>query len=81
MNLKFKIVFYNLMIFLIIFDIIYLLVWIFSIHMNPTKGLIVAGIATALTPWAKATNLQSGRKVFFQIYALTLWNKYVKKAH
>jgi hypothetical protein len=49
--------------------------------MNPTKGLIVAGIATALTPWAKATNLQSGRKVFFQIYALTLWNKYVKKAH
>lgn len=63
MPLKFKIVFYNLMIFMILFDIIYLSVWIFSIEMNPIKAVIVAGITILLMPWARATHYQTGRKV------------------
>jgi len=79
MPLKFKIVFYNFMIFLIIFDIIYLIVWIFSIEMNPVKAVIVAGLAALLTPWAKATNLQSGRKVAIRSLAFVLYKNYLKK--
>ncbi len=78
MNLKFKIVFFNFMIFLIVFDIIYLIVWAFSIHMNPVKAVIVAGIATLITPWIRKTNLQSGRKVFVRSYALVIYKKYLK---
>ncbi|MBL7971345.1 MAG: hypothetical protein JNL03_07475 [Prolixibacteraceae bacterium] len=79
MNLKFKIVFFNFMIFLIIFDIIYLFVWILSIHMNPAKAVIAAGIAAVFTPWARPSNLQSGRKVVIRSYAYLLYNKYLKK--
>ena len=63
MPLKFKIVFYNLMIFLVLFDIIYLSVWIFSIEMNPIKAVIVAGVTIILMPWARATHYLTGRKV------------------
>ncbi len=62
MNLKFKIVFFNVMVFLIIFDMIYLLVWGFSIEMSPVKALIVAGLAVLFTPWARPSNLSSGQK-------------------
>lgn len=79
MNLKFKIVFFNLMIFLIIFDIIYLAVWILSIQMNPVKAVIVAGIAALLTPWVKAAEQESGRKVVIRSYAYAWYNKYLKK--
>ena len=79
MPLKFKIVFYNLMIFLIIFDIIYLLVWILSIEMNPVKGVIVAGIAALLMPWARATNLQRGRRVAIQSLAYNFYKKHQKQ--
>ncbi|MDP2336639.1 MAG: hypothetical protein Q8N05_09350 [Bacteroidota bacterium] len=79
MSLKFKIVFFNFMIFLIIFDIIYLLVWIFSVQMNPVKAVIVAGIAALLMPWIRATNLQAGKKVFVRSYATVLYRKYLKK--
>lgn len=48
MPLKFKIVFYNLMLFLIIFDVIYLVVWILSIEMNPVKAVLVAGFTALL---------------------------------
>lgn len=63
MPIKFKIVFYNFMIFLVLFDIIYLSVWIFSLEMNPIKALIVAGVTILLMPWARATNQQNRRKV------------------
>jgi len=79
MNLKFKIAFYNFMIFLIIFDIIYLLVWIFSIHMNPIKAIIVALLAAFLTPWARPTHAQSGRKVAIRSYGYDVYKKYIKK--
>ena len=78
MSLKFKIVFYNLMIFLIIFDIIYLFVWIFSIHMNPLKGLAVAAIAALVMPWARPTNNHKGRKVAIRSLAYVLYKKYRK---
>ena len=79
MPLKFKIAFYNFMIFLIIFDIIYLIVWIFSIEMDPIKAVLVAGLAALLTPWAKATNLQSGRNVVIRSYVFRIYKKYQKK--
>lgn len=79
MNLKFKIVFFNFMIFLIIFDIIYLFVWILSIQMNPAKAVIVAGMAAIFTPWARPSHLQSGRKVVIQSYAYLIYHKYLKK--
>lgn len=79
MPLKFKIVFYNLMLFLILFDIIYLIVWIFSIEMNPVKALLVAGFTALLMPWAKATNLQAGKIVAIRSYALVLFKKYRNK--
>ena len=67
------------MIFVIIFDIIYLIVWVFSIHMNPVKAVLVAGIAVLLTPWAKTTKLHSGRKIAIRIYAVDIYKKYRKK--
>jgi hypothetical protein len=63
MPLKIKITFYNLMIFLFIFDIIYLFVWVMSIEMNAVKGLIVAATAALIMPWARPTHLPTGRKV------------------
>ncbi len=76
MPLKFKIPFYNFMIFLVIFDIIYLLVWIFSIEMNPVKGVIVAGVAALIMPWARPTHLPSGRKVAIRSLAYIIYKKY-----
>ena len=76
MPLKFKIKFYNFMIFLIIFDIIYLIVWAFSIQMNPIKAVIVAGLAALFTPWARAIHFESGRKVVIRSYAFVLFKKY-----
>jgi hypothetical protein len=73
MPLKIKIVFYNLMIFLFIFDIIYLPVWIMSIEMNATKGLIVAATAALIMPWARPTHLPSGRKVAIRSLAYIVY--------
>ena len=78
MSLKNRILFYNFMIFLIIFDIIYLLVWIFSIQMNPIKAIIVAGIAALITPWARATSNKTGRKVAVRSYAYNYYNNKLK---
>jgi len=79
MPLKFKIVFYNFMIFLILFDVIYLLVWIFSIEMNPVKAVIVAGVTILLMPWARATHHQTGRKVAIQSLAYVFYKKHQKQ--
>ena len=78
MSLKFKIVFYNVMIFLIIFDIMYLFVWILAIRMNPIKGLLVAAVAALIMPWARPTNMSSGRKVAIRSWAYVLYKKYHK---
>jgi len=79
MSLKFKVVFYNLMIFLVIFDIIYLFVWIFSIVMDPLKALIVAAVAALIMPWARPTNHSSGRKVAIRSLLYILYKKYHKQ--
>ncbi len=79
MSLKYKIIAFNTLIFLIIFDAIYLLVWIPSVHMNPVKALIVAGIAGMLTPWVKASEPGSGQKVVIWSYLYAWYNKYLKK--
>lgn len=79
MPLKFKIAFYNLMIFLIIFDIIYLLVWIMSIEMNYVKGLIVAAVAALIMPWARPTHLPSGRKVAIRSLAYIVYKNISEK--
>lgn len=79
MPLKFKIVFYNLMLFLILFDVIYLLVWVLSIEMNPAKALIVAGITAVLMPWARPTHQQEGRKVAVRSLAFDIYRKYKKQ--
>jgi len=79
MNLKFKIIFFNFIIFLIIFDLIYMLVWIFSVHMNPIQAFLIAGIAAIVTPWARASEQLSGRKVIIRSYAFIAYHKYLKK--
>ena len=76
MSQKFKILFYNFMIFLILFDILYIPVWIFSIEMNPVKAVIVAGITALLMPWAKSANTESHRRVVVHSYAIDLYKKY-----
>jgi len=76
MPVKFKIVFYNFMIFLILFDILYLIVWMFSIEMNPVKAVIVAGITALIMPWARSTIFQSRRKVVIRSFAVDLYKKY-----
>ena len=76
MPLKFKIVFYNFMIFLILFDILYLIVWIFSIEMNPFKTIVVAGVTSLIMPWARSMVSQSRRKVVIRSYAVDLYRKY-----
>lgn len=75
MPVKFKIVFYNFMIFLILFDILYLIVWMFSIEMNPVKAAIVAGITALIMPWARSTVFQAHRKVVIRSYAVDLYRK------
>ena len=79
MNIKSKMLLFNFMIFLIIFDFIYLTVWIFSIQMNPVKAVIVAGIAALMTPWVRHANHQSGQKVVIRSIAFSLYHKYLKK--
>jgi len=79
MKKKAKLVFLNFMIFLIIFDLIYLFVWIFSMQMNAVKALLVAGISLLLTPWIRQSNLQTGRKIVIRSYAYSLINKYRRK--
>jgi hypothetical protein len=79
MNLKYKILFFNFLIFLAIFDVIYLVVWILSIHMNPVKAVIVAGLAALLTPWVRPANQDSGQKVMVKSFVLSFLNKYLKK--
>ena len=63
------------MIFLILFDILYLIVWMFSIEMNPVKAVIVAGITALIMPWARSTDFQSRRKVVIRSYAVDLYRK------
>jgi hypothetical protein len=79
MNVKSKMLLFNFMIFLIIFDVIYLTVWIFSIQMNPVKAVIVAGIAVLLTPWVRHANHPSGQKVVIRSIAFSLFNRYLRK--
>ncbi len=79
MNIKSKMLFFNFMIFLIIFDLIYLMVWIFSIQMNPVKAVIVAGIAALMTPWVRHANHPSGQKVVIRSIAFSIYHKYLKK--
>ena len=79
MPLKYKIAFYNFMIFLVIFDLVYLVVWVFSIQMNPVKMIIVAGLTALMTPWAKATKRSVGRKVAIRSLAFDLYKKYEHK--
>lgn len=76
MPLKFKIAFYNFMIFLILFDILYLMVWIFSIEMNPIKTVIVAAITSIIMPWARSAVDASPRKVLIRSVAFDLYRKY-----
>lgn len=76
MPLKFRIVFFNFMIFLILFDILYLMVWIFSIEMNPIKTLIVAAVTSIIMPWARSSVLESRRKVIVRSYIVELYKKY-----
>lgn len=79
MPLKFKIVFYNLMIFLVIFDFIYLFVWIFSIEMNSLKGLVVAGVSALIMPWARPTGQANGRKVAIRSLAYIVYKNISEK--
>jgi hypothetical protein len=76
MQLKHKLAFYNFMIFLIIFDLIYIVVWAFSIQMNLLKAIVIAGLTVLMTPWAKASKRQSGRKVVIRSFAYNLYKKY-----
>lgn len=79
MNLKYKILFYNFLMFLVFFDILYIIFWIFSIQMNPLKAILVAVITTLLMPWVKASGPDSGRKVAVKIYAATLYHRFIKQ--
>jgi hypothetical protein len=63
------------MIFMVIFDIIYLIVWIFSFEMNIVKALIVAGLTVLLTPWARVIDFESGRKVVIKSLVLVMYKK------
>jgi NADH:ubiquinone oxidoreductase subunit 3 (subunit A) len=66
------------MIFLIIFDIIYLFVWILAIRMNPLKAIIVAAVAALIMPWARPAHHYTGRKVTIQSLAYIAYKKYYK---
>lgn len=79
MPLKFKIVFYNLMLFLVLFDFIYLMVWIFSIEMNLLKAFIVGGLTVFLMPWARKSKSKSGRKVIIRSFGYEMYKKHKKQ--
>lgn len=76
MPLKFKIVFYNVMIFLILFDFLYLIVWLFSIEMNWIKTIIVAAITAVMMPWARKNETTSKRKVVIRSLGYDLYRRY-----
>lgn len=78
MSLKFKIAFFNTILFLLIFDMIYLIVWIFSIQMNPVKAILVAGIAALLMPWVRKNDRPSGRKVVIHNFVYSFYRKKFK---
>jgi len=79
MNLKYKILFYNFLMFLVLFDVLYIIFWAFSIQMNPLKAILVAVITSLLMPWVKASDPDSGRKVAVKIYAAILYQRFVKQ--
>lgn len=76
MPLKFKIVFYNVMIFLVLFDFLYLFVWLFSIEMNWIKTFVVAAITAVLMPWARKNTTPTKRKVIIRSLGYELYRKY-----
>lgn len=76
MPLRFKIVFYNVMIFLVLFDFLYLFVWLFSIEMNWMKTFIVAAITAVLMPWARKNATPAKRKVVIRSIGYELYRKY-----
>jgi hypothetical protein len=47
--------------------------------MNPVKAVIIAGVTALLTPWARAINFQSGKKVVIRSYAFNIYKKFQKK--
>jgi len=79
MKLKYKIVLFNFLMFLVIFDVLYIIFWSFSIQMNPVKALLVATIAVLFTPWVKASKQQSVKKVTVKIFASELIRKLQKR--
>lgn len=66
------------MIFMIIFDIIYFIVWMLSVQMNLVKAIMVVALAALLTPWARMPNPGSGNKVMIRSYVIVMYNKYIK---
>lgn len=64
------------MIFLILFDILYLIVWIFSIEMNPVKAVVVAGVTLLVMPWARSISMQTRKKVIIHNYVVDLYRKF-----
>lgn len=76
MPLRFKIVFYNVMIFLVLFDFLYLFVWLFSIEMNWMKTFVVAAITAVLMPWARKNTTPAKRKVIIRSLGYELYRKY-----
>lgn len=76
MSLKFRIVFYNVMIFLFLFDILYLFVWVLSIEMGWVKTIIVACITALLMPWARKNTTPTKRKVVIRSIGYHLYKKY-----
>lgn len=76
MSLKFKIAFYNLMAFLAVFDVIYLLTWMLYISDSLFRGLIACGIAVILTPWASPSGYSTGRKVVIRSLVWKWYKKY-----
>ncbi len=79
MKLKYKIILFNFLMFLVIFDVLYIIFWVFSIQMNPIKAILVATITVLFTPWVKASKQQSGKKVTVKIFASELIRKLQKR--
>ena len=80
MNIRYKLIFYNIVIFLVVFDVIYLIVWVLSIQMTPLKALVAAIFAAFCTPWARRTNGEQGGKVVIRNYAFIVYNKVLRKS-
>ena len=76
MSLKFKIAFYNLMTFLVIFDVMYLFTWVLYIQDGYIRAMIASGITVLLTPWAKPSGYSSGRKVIIRSLVWKWYKKY-----